>query len=81
VEFRKFLDTIEQSVPASLEVHLILDNYGTHKRVTVRAWFAKRPRFHVHFHSHQRLLDQSGGTLVCHADGKADPTWRSSQCA
>jgi transposase len=49
VEFRKFLDTIEQSVPASLEVHLILDNYGTHKTATIRAWFAKRPRFHVHF--------------------------------
>lgn len=49
VEFRKFLDTIDQSVPASLDVHLILDNYGTHKTATIRAWFAKRPRFHVHF--------------------------------
>jgi transposase len=49
VEFRKFLDTIDQSVPESLEVHLILDNYGTHKTATIRAWFAKRPRFHVHF--------------------------------
>jgi len=48
-EFRKFLDTIEQSVPASLDVHLILDNYGTHKTSTIRAWLAKRPRFHVHF--------------------------------
>jgi transposase len=49
VEFRKFLDTIDQSVPASLDVHLILDNYGTHKTATIRAWLAKRPRFHVHF--------------------------------
>jgi transposase len=48
-EFRKFLDTIEQSVPASLDVHLILDNYGTPKTSTIRAWLAKRPRFHVHF--------------------------------
>jgi transposase len=48
-EFRKFLDTIDQSVPASLDVHLILDNYGTHKTGTIRAWLAKRPRFHVHF--------------------------------
>src|SRR5215467_10078008 len=48
-EFRKFLDTIEQSVPASLDVHLILDNYGTHKTAAIRAWLAKRPRFHVHF--------------------------------
>jgi transposase len=48
-EFRKFLDTIDPSVPASLDVHLILDNYGTHKTATIRAWLAKRPRFHVHF--------------------------------
>jgi transposase len=49
VEFRKFLDTIDQAVPSHLNVHLILDNYGTHKTVPVRRWLAKRPRFHVHF--------------------------------
>ncbi len=48
IEFRKFLDTIEQNVPATLEVHLILDNYGTHKTTTIRNWLAKRPRFHLH---------------------------------
>jgi transposase len=49
VEFRKFLDTIEQAVPSSLDIHLILDNYGTHKTAAIRSWLAKRPRFHVHF--------------------------------
>ena len=49
VEFRKFLDTIDQAVPSALDVHLILDNYGTHKTAPVRRWLAKRPRFHVHF--------------------------------
>ena len=49
VEFRKFLDTIEASVPPELDVHLIVDNYSTHKTALVRRWFAKRPRFHVHF--------------------------------
>ena len=49
VEFRKFLDTIEQSVPSGLDVHLIVDNYGTHKTALIRRWLAKRPRFHVHF--------------------------------
>lgn len=39
-EFRKFLDTIETNVPASLDVHLILDNYGTHKTAVIRRWFA-----------------------------------------
>jgi transposase len=49
VEFRTFLDTIEDNVPPELDVHLILDNYGTHKTATIRRWLAKRPRFHVHF--------------------------------
>jgi transposase len=48
-EFRKFLDTIDKSVPADLDVHIIMDNYGTHKTVMIRNWFAKRPRFHAHF--------------------------------
>ena len=48
-EFLGFLRTIEASVPAELDVHLILDNYGTHKTASVQAWFARHPRFHVHF--------------------------------
>ena len=48
-EFLAFLRTIEANVPAGLEVHLILDNYGTHKTPSVRAWFARHPRFRVHF--------------------------------
>lgn len=48
-EFRHFLDRIEAQVPSGLEVHLILDNYGTHKTVMIRNWIAKRPRFHLHF--------------------------------
>src|SRR5437763_10323322 len=49
VEFRKFLDTIESQVPAGLDVHLIVDNYATHKTAIIRKWFSKRPHFHVHF--------------------------------
>lgn len=49
VEFRRFLDTIEANVPADLDVHLIVDNYGTHKSPIIRSWLAKRPRFHIHF--------------------------------
>jgi transposase len=47
-EFRKFLDEIEANVPADLDVHLVMDNYATHKTPLIRAWFAKRPRWHVH---------------------------------
>ena len=49
VEFRRFLDTIEANVPPELDVHLILDNYGTHKTALIRNWLAKRPRYHLHF--------------------------------
>jgi transposase len=48
-EFRQFLDTIEATVPAQLDMHLILDNYGTHKTALIRRWLLKRPRFHLHF--------------------------------
>jgi transposase len=48
-EFRRFLDTIDRNVPAHLDVHLILDNYGTHKTQLIRRWLAQRPRFHLHF--------------------------------
>ena len=48
-EFLKFLRTIEQNVPPDLAIHLVMDNYGTHKTPAVRAWFARHPRFHLHF--------------------------------
>jgi transposase len=48
-EFRSFLDTIEANVPADLDIHIVMDNYGTHKTAPIRNWFAKRPRFHMHF--------------------------------
>ena len=49
VEFRKFLDRIEANVPGHLDVHLIVDNYGTHKTALIHRWLLKRPRFHLHF--------------------------------
>jgi transposase len=48
-EFRKFLDLIDDNVPADLDVHLILDNYGTHKTPAIHRWLARHPRFHLHF--------------------------------
>jgi transposase len=49
VEFRKFLDEIDAAVPKNLDVHLILDNYATHKTASIQRWLAKRPRYHLHF--------------------------------
>jgi transposase len=48
-EFRRFLKTIDANVPAGLDVHLILDNYGTHKAPTIHRWLAQRPHYHLHF--------------------------------
>ena len=45
----QFLRTIEEAVPGKLDVHLVMDNYGTHKTPTVKGWLARHPRFHVHF--------------------------------
>jgi len=48
-EFKKFLATIDKTVPARLDVHLICDNYGTHKTPASKAWLGRHPRFHMHF--------------------------------
>lgn len=48
-EFRKFLDEAGRNVPAGLGIHVIMDNYGTHKTKTIRDWFLKRPRWHAHY--------------------------------
>jgi transposase len=49
IEFLKFLRTINREVPVDLDVHMILDNYGTHGQPKVKAWLAKHPRFKLHF--------------------------------
>lgn len=48
-EFLAFLRSIEAAVPEKLDVHLVMDNYGTHKTPAVRGWLARHPRFHAHF--------------------------------
>jgi transposase len=48
-EFLSFLKRVDREVPAEMEIHLVLDNYSTHKTPKVAAWFKKRPRYHLHF--------------------------------
>ena len=48
-EFRRFLDRVDATVPPDLDVHLILDNYATHKTPPIQRWLARRPRYHLHF--------------------------------
>ncbi|MFF8554804.1 IS630 family transposase, partial [Streptomyces sp. NPDC015501] len=48
-EFKKFLTKLDKEVPAGLQVHLILDNYATHKTPHIKRWLLAHPRFHLHF--------------------------------
>ncbi len=48
-EFRAFLNTVEAQVPDDLDVHIVMDNLATHKTKAIRDWFARHPRWHVHF--------------------------------
>ena len=49
IEFKKFLERIDNEVPADLDVHLIADNYATHKTPAIKRWLARHPRFQLHF--------------------------------
>ena len=48
-EFLAFLNHLDRNVPAELDVHLIADNYATHKHPRVKAWLARHPRYHIHY--------------------------------
>src|SRR5262249_61962422 len=48
-ELLRFLNDVEDNLPAGLDVHLVMDNYGTHKVAKVRGWLSRHPRYHVHF--------------------------------
>ncbi|MGH6996987.1 MAG: IS630 family transposase [Phenylobacterium sp.] len=49
IEFKKFLQRIDAEVPKDLDVHLVLDNYATHKTPAIKRWLLRHPRFHLHF--------------------------------
>jgi len=48
-EFLRFLEAVDRQLPAGPEVHIVMDNYGTHKTPKVKRWFARHPRYHLHF--------------------------------
>jgi len=49
IEFKKFLTTIDKTVPEGLDIHVVCDNYGTHKTPAIKAWLTRHPRVHLHF--------------------------------
>ena len=48
-EFLKFLEEVDRQIPTASAVHIVMDNYGTHKTPKVKRWFARHPRYHLHF--------------------------------
>lgn len=59
IDFLAFLKQIEREVPAGLDVHLVVDNYATHKTVSIQKWLQKRPHWHLHFiPTHASWLNQ-----------------------
>ncbi|ASY61016.1 Mobile element protein (plasmid) [Sinorhizobium sp. CCBAU 05631] len=76
-EFLKFLREIEANVPRDLDIHIVMDNYATHKTSAIRNFFVKRPRWHIHFTADGGVMAQPGRTLLCQPDRKADPARRA----
>ena len=78
IEFKKFLAKIDAEVPDDLEVHLVCDNYGTHKTPAINAWLAKHPRFHLHF---TRPASKLPGSTRSSAGSASSPTSSSAAAA
>ena len=70
-EFRRFLDRVDATVPPDLDVHLILDNYATHKTPAIQRWAGPAAALSPALHPHQQLLAEPGGALVRGADREA----------
>jgi transposase len=79
VEFLQFLKAIDAAVPGEQDIHLIMDNYGTHKTQAVRAWLAAHPRYPRSLHANFRVLAQSGRALLQPAQREVDQAQRPHQ--
>ncbi|PDQ34506.1 MAG: hypothetical protein B5766_11310 [Candidatus Lumbricidophila eiseniae] len=73
-EFKKFLTTIDTEVPTELSVHIVCDNYTTHKSPLVKNWVSAHPRFHLHLTPTGSSWDEPHRTLVCPSPNNSDNT-------
>jgi putative transposase len=74
-----FFREIEKNVPKTVDVHIIVDNYATHKHPRVKRWFAARPRFHVHYTPNVCFVVEPSGDLVQSHHPAGDSSWNVSQ--
>ena len=75
-EWKKFLARIDREVPVGLDVHIVADNYATHKTPAIQAWLAADPRVTIHFTAGQLLVAEPGGTVVRRANRQDAPPRR-----
>ena len=73
-EFLRFLRRLDQEFPAELNLHLVLDNYGTHSHPAVKAWLQRHPRFVIHFVPTSCSWAQPGQALAGRTDRQAHPS-------
>jgi transposase len=79
-EFLRFLRLIDQQTPAGLDLHLIVDNYATHKTPAVKRWLKAHPRFPFALHADFGFLAQHGRALLCRDHPKTYPPRRLQEC-
>lgn len=77
-EFLKFLQLIDRRTPAELDLHLIVDNYATHKHAKVKGLADQTSSISFPFYSHLVILVECGGTILCRTDREAPPSGRVS---
>jgi DDE superfamily endonuclease len=75
-EFRHFLNLIDSSVPAHLDVHVVLDNSSTHKTPSIQRWLVRHPRYTLHFTTHLQLVAEPRRAVVRRADHQVDQAQR-----
>lgn len=76
-EFKKFLITLDRQTPDGLDLHLVLDNYATHKTPAIKTWLLAHPRFLSALHPDRVVLAQSRRAVVRRTDHQADSPRRT----
>jgi len=74
-EVLRFLREVDKPVPKGQEIHIVLDNYATHKHEKVLSWIERKKRIFLHFHSDQRVVGEHSGEVLRDSDAKANSSW------
>ena len=79
-EVLRFLREVDKAVPKGQEIHIVLDNYATHKYEKVLAWIERKKRIFLHFNSDQCIVGEHGGEVLRDSEAEADPSGGLHRC-